>query len=280
MALYFENEPAAEMVSPLSVCIVFEAMSEISENADAASTALTPIGVLRTCFPEKFGVPRQPGLAPEAWGVIELSPPFNRPEALADLERFSHVWIIGQFHQCVAAGWKASIRPPRLGGNRKTGVFASRSPFRPNHLTLSAVKLERVDAAGGRVHVSGVDLVDGTPVFDLKPYLPYADAIPEAACGYAPEPAPLLANAAITYSEAAEAMLRSRGPAFRALLERTLRLDPRPAYHEESAAGEERVYGLRLEDTNVRWCVAGCSQDKGQTPERSLALLVEAIESL
>ena len=145
------------------------------------------IGYIRTPFREKFGVPRQPGLATAAQGVLELAPPFDRPESLEGLEGFSHVWLLWRFHLAVrkSEDWSPTVRPPRLGGNRRLGVFATRSPFRPNPLGLSAVRLLAVERRACRLVLGGVDLVDGTPVFDIKPYAPYTDSIPDAAGGFA-----------------------------------------------------------------------------------------------
>jgi tRNA-Thr(GGU) m(6)t(6)A37 methyltransferase TsaA len=144
-----------------------------------------PIGIARTPFTDKFGIPRQPGLA-DAPGRIVLNPPFARPEAFAGLDGFSHVWLLWVFHEdCLTAGWRPSVRPPRLGGKQKVGVFASRAPYRPNPIGLSAVAQHGLKRGpdGLALTVSGVDLLDGTPILDIKPYVPYADALPGAADG-------------------------------------------------------------------------------------------------
>ncbi len=140
-----------------------------------------PIGIVRSCFREKFGIPRQPGLAPAARATLELLPPHNQPAAVRGLEDFSHVWLVFVFHGVPASRWQPTVRPPRLGGNRRLGVFATRSPFRPNPIGLSVVALDRIVTGQGRValHLSGVDVLDGTPVLDIKPYLPYADRVPD-----------------------------------------------------------------------------------------------------
>lgn len=157
---------------------------------------MSPIGHLLTCYPEKFGVPRQPGLVPAAWGELILEPQHRRAEAVAGLADFSHLWLITQFHLVPEQdSIRHSVRPPRLGGNERVGVFASRSPFRPNRLGLSLVKLEEVVLTGPdapKLRLSGVDCVSGTPVYDIKPYLPYCEALPEARAGFAPAaPAPV-----------------------------------------------------------------------------------------
>ena len=148
------------------------------------------IGLVHSPFKEKFGIPRQPGLVPEINAVLELLPPFDRPEAVSGLQGYSHIWVQFVFHQTIQDQWQPTVRPPRLGGNRRVGVFASRSPFRPNPIGLSVVKLDEVRCAAGRVELalSGVDMMDGTPVLDVKPYIPYVDSIADALSGYAPVP--------------------------------------------------------------------------------------------
>lgn len=220
----------------------------------AISHEVQSIGVLQTCFPEKFGVPRQPGLVKEARGEIRLHREFARPEMLQGLEGFSHVWVLWIFHQVLAQGWRPTVRPPRLGGNESVGVFASRSGFRPNHIGLSVLHLEGIKVESGVLRVSGVDVVDGTPVIDIKPYLPAVDAHPGALAGYAAIGQPRLAEASFEYSPAVRAHLEgilSQRPNFQSLLEATIRADPRPAYHEDGQHG----YGLRLWEVNVRWRV-------------------------
>jgi tRNA-Thr(GGU) m(6)t(6)A37 methyltransferase TsaA len=192
------------------------------------------IGEVRTPFPDKFGIPRQPGLVSQAKGVIKIHPDPDLKTALRSLEEFSHLWIVFVFHEHGGKSWKPSIRPPRLGGNVKVGVLASRSPHRPNPIGLSAVKLDKVDfdAEGGpEIHVSGVDLLDGTPVLDIKPYIPYADSIPDANAGWASAPIP---RHPVKFTDEAEAEIFKRDPdgsrGLRALIVEVLELDPRPAY--------------------------------------------------
>jgi len=143
---------------------------------------VTPIGFVQSCFKEKFATPRQPGLADAAKGVIELIPPFNLPESVEGLEDCSHIWLQFVFHECMNQGWKPKVRPPRLGGNKKMGVFATRATHRPNALGLSVVKLDGIECTDDqvRLHISGLDLIDGTPILDIKPYIPYSDAIENA----------------------------------------------------------------------------------------------------
>ncbi len=211
----------------------------------------TPIGIIRSCFREKFGIPRQPGLAPAARATLELSPPYAQAAAVRGLEAFSHVWLVFVFHSTPAGHWQPTVRPPRLGGNRRLGVFATRSTFRPNPIGLSAVRLERVAIARQRVilHLAGVDLLDGTPVLDIKPYLPYADCLPEATGGFATEAPPHLP---VEFSPAAAAFCATwPTDELRGLIVQILRQDPRPAYR--SAGTAPRSYGMRLYDCDVCW---------------------------
>ena len=149
---------------------------------------LKEIAVIRTDFPEKFGIPRQSGLVEELRSTLVFHPEFRVPEALRGLEQYSHLWLIWEFSKAVREDWKPTVRPPRLGGNTRMGVFATRSPYRPNPLGLSCVRLEGIDfdaPVGPLLHLSGADLMDGTPIYDIKPYLPYVDCRPEASNGFA-----------------------------------------------------------------------------------------------
>lgn len=208
-----------------------------------------PIGVVHSCFAEKFAIPRQPRLAPAARGVLELLPPYNTPEAVAGLEGVSHLWLLFVFHQAGSGPEHLRVRPPRLGGNQRIGVFASRSTHRPNPLGQSVVRLEGIEP--GRLLLSGIDLLDGTPVLDIKPYVPYADSVPEAHNTLADAPPPelpvLWAPAART--QALEQAQRLQQPVCE-LIEQCLAQDPKPAYQRPSA---ERIYGVRLWDLEVRW---------------------------
>jgi tRNA-Thr(GGU) m(6)t(6)A37 methyltransferase TsaA len=217
-----------------------------------------PIGFLRTCFHGKFGIPRQPGLCPSAWGVLEFTEKYRSPEAVRGLEGFSHVWLIFGFHGTEKQGWHPTVRPPRLGGNERVGVFASRSTFRPNGLGLSLVKLDRIEANDSAefrapaIHVSGVDLMDGTPIFDVKPYLPYAEAIPEAESGYAGEP---IERLAVEIETAARASFEKADDRSRQIIKEVLSIDPRPA---ASAKAPDKTHGMELCGLNVRFRI-----DKG-----------------
>lgn len=234
---------------------------------------LEPIGVLHTCFKEKFGIPRQPNLADKAPGTLEFFPEFARPEAVRGLEQFSHIWLIFVFHRAVKKGgkWSAMVRPPRLGGNKKVGVFASRSPFRPNPIGMSCVRLEEIEstAKGPVLHLSGVDILDQTPVLDIKPYLPYSDRLDTARDGFAP--APDNKTCRVSFSNTAATQIREREkavPNLLSIITQVLENDPRPAYsnaHFSSIKGDtradelnkDRVYGIRLFDFDLKWQAAG-----------------------
>jgi tRNA-Thr(GGU) m(6)t(6)A37 methyltransferase TsaA len=221
--------------------------------------SFTPIGYIRSCFTEKFGIPRQPGLVPEAQALVQITAPFNQPEAFRGLEAFSHVWLVFVFHAALEHKWKATVRPPRLGGNKRVGVFASRSGFRPNAIGQSAVPLLGIENKHNAIllRLGGVDVLDGTPVLDIKPYLPYADSIPEATAGYAPaSPKP---GMAVRFSTRAarqcDTLDPERYPALKALISNLLCQDPRPAYKD---ADGPQTYGMRLWDLNIRFSVAKC----------------------
>lgn len=216
---------------------------------------LNPIARISTPFKEKFGIPRQAGLITEATGRIEFLPPFDQPEALTGIEEFSHLWVSWIFHGVPQGKWQPMVRPPRLGGNVKKGVFATRSPFRPNSLGLSVVRLEAVqaDADPPALLVSGVDMLDQTPIVDIKPYIPYSDSIADACGGFAvgaPEK-----RLSVVFSEEAEKRLRNRsdGNVVRQIILKMLQLDPRPAYK----SGEDGEFGTRLFDFDLRWVVEG-----------------------
>jgi tRNA (adenine37-N6)-methyltransferase len=214
---------------------------------------IEPIGYLRTCFGEKFAVPRQPGLCPSAWAHLEFLPEFRSESAVRGLEGFSHVWLIFGFHQTAQAGWQPTVRPPRLGGNQRVGLFASRSTFRPNNLGLSLVKLDSVslNASDGMeapiLYFSGVDLVDGTPIYDVKPYLAYAESVPDAKSGYAQEPPTKLD---VKVDEAALSDFAELDERSQRIVREVLALDPRPA---ASPQDEAREYGALLCGKNIKF---------------------------
>lgn len=210
---------------------------------------MQPIALIHTPFKEKFAIPRQPSLAPAACGIVELLPPFNDPLALEGLDQVSHIWLLFEFHAVGAQNDSLRVRPPRLGGNDKLGVFATRSTHRPNGLGLSVVKLDKV--SGTRLYVSGVDLLDGTPIVDIKPYVPYVDAIDNAYNRIADA-----SPACIQVTFSPEALQQAQQHSLRlgqevyALVEQCLAQDPKPAYQQPTP---ERVYAVRLWDIDLRW---------------------------
>lgn len=209
------------------------------------------IGHVETDFKEKFGIPRQSGLVKESKGRILFEKEYNVPEAFRGLEDFSHIWVLWQFSEAVREGFTPTVRPPLLGGNRRMGVFATRSPFRPNNIGLSALKLDRVEITQKNevvLHVSGADLLDGTPVYDIKPYLPYADSIPDAVGGFTEN----LEERCLEV-EFPEALLEKVKEEKRRALIAVLAADPRPSYQNDP----ERVYGMRFADYEVRFTVEG-----------------------
>lgn len=214
---------------------------------------IKPIAFIRTEFPEKFGVPRQSGLARNLKGRIIFEPEYRNPDALRGLDGFSHIWLIWEFSANRATSpWQPTVRPPRLGGNAHMGVFATRSPFRPNPLGLSCVKLHSVELSttdGPVVNVLGADLMDGTPIYDIKPYIKYADSRPEAVCGYVDQ----LEERSLKVVFPTELSAKVADTEVIPALVETLRLDPRPSYHDDP----QREYGLSFAGYNVRFHVAG-----------------------
>ncbi len=204
------------------------------------------IARIRSAFPEKFGIPRQSGLVKELRAEIVFEEKFRNPDALRGIGQFSHLWLIWEFSEAKRSSWSPTVRPPRLGGNERLGVFATRSPFRPNPIGLSCVKLEEVDADRMRLVISGADLMDGTPIFDIKPYIPYADSHPEAIGGFAQEaPRPSLQ---VQWAVAPPAKMPAQD---RKALEEVLALDPRPSYQSDP----NRIYGMDFAGYSVRFRV-------------------------
>ena len=216
------------------------------------TSLIRPIARYEGELPEKFGLPRQAGVVPALEGRVVFEPAYRDPEALRGIEGFSHLWLIWQFSENLrqAGDWSPTVRPPRLGGNARMGVFATRSPFRPNALGLSCVRLLGIekDAERGTVlRVGGADLMDGTPIFDVKPYVPYADAHPEALSGFAPDAGETLEVVFLPGTE--EKIPAEKREALRGVLAN----DPRPRYQNDPA----RVYGLRFGEQNVKFTVDG-----------------------
>ncbi len=209
------------------------------------------IARMHSDFGGKFGIPRQSGLVEALRSTIVFEPEYRNPNALRGIEGYSHLWIIWQFSQAVRQDWSPTVRPPRLGGNTRMGVFATRSPFRPNHLGLSCVKLldlEHTEKFGTVLHVGGADLLDGTPIFDIKPYIPYCDSRPEALGGFTQTAGDFLLDVDFS-KELLEKLPEEKREAAVGVLSH----DPRPSYQSESG----RVYGLTFAGYNIRFTVAG-----------------------
>ena len=213
--------------------------------------SMRPIAHIRSDFSTKFGVPRQSGLVDALESTVVFAPEFRNPDALRGLEDFSHLWLVWVFDQAIRAEWSPTVRPPRLGGNQRMGVFATRSPFRPNPIALSCVKLagiEQTPDLGTVLHVRGADLMDGTPILDIKPYIPYADAHPEALGGFAAVPAGAALEVVIP-PELLSRVPERQQEALRGVLAQ----DPRPHYQNDP----ERVYGFGFAGMEVRFTVDG-----------------------
>ncbi|MFG6656910.1 tRNA (N6-threonylcarbamoyladenosine(37)-N6)-methyltransferase TrmO [Scandinavium sp. M-37] len=214
------------------------------------------IGVICSPYKEKFAVPRQPGLVQHGNGELHLLPPYNQPDAVRGLEDFSHLWVLFVFHQTMEGGWRPTVRPPRLGGNARMGVFATRSTFRPNPIGMSLVELKGIRCHKDQVilQLGSLDLVDGTPVVDIKPYLPFAEALPEAQASYAQQAPVASVNVSFTPEvEQQFPVLDKRYPHLRAFITDVLAQDPRPAYRKGEETG--KAYAVWLHDFNVRWRV-------------------------
>ena len=210
---------------------------------------IIPIAHIRSDFSEKFGIPRQSGLVEELTADVVFTPDFRDPAALRGIDGFSHLWLIWEFSKARREGWSPTVRPPRLGGNQRMGVFATRSPFRPNPIGLSCVRLLEVRqdrALGPVLTVAGADLLDGTPIYDIKPYLPYADCKPDAAGGFASQP-----KEASLEVDCPPALLARVPEEKRPALLAVLAQDPRPQYQNDPA----RIYGMSFADVEVRFQV-------------------------
>ncbi len=214
---------------------------------------LKQIAVIHTDFPEKFGIPRQSGLIEDLRSTLVFMPEYRVPEALRGIEQYSHLWLLWEFSRAVRNGWSPTVRPPRLGGNTRMGVFATRSPFRPNPVGLSCVRLERVELNtpdGPVLHLSGADLMDGTPIFDIKPYLPYVDCKPEASNGFALAQQEGVLSVDIP-EDIAAGFPAEKLPALKAVLAQ----DPRPQYISDP----EREYTMSFAGFEVSFTVDGNS---------------------
>ena len=211
--------------------------------------SIHPIATMRSDFPTKFGIPRQSGLVGSLRSTIVFEPEFRNPDALRGLADFSHIWLIWQFSEAVRSQWTPTVRPPRLGGNTRMGVFATRSPFRPNSLALSCVRiigLEQTEENGTVIHVAGADLMDGTPIFDIKPYIPYSDSHPEALGGFTSTAKDYLLQVDFPQN-LLEVLPKDKQEAVLELLSH----DPRPSYQAQS----DRIYGLSFAGFDIRFSV-------------------------
>ncbi len=208
------------------------------------------IAYIHTDFPEKFGIPRQSGLVPQLKGRIVFEPEYRNPEAVKGLEGFNYIWLLWQFQGTERQGWSATVKPPRLGGKKRMGVFATRSPFRPNPIGLSSVKLEGIEMTdkGPVLHVAGADLRDRTPIYDIKPYLPYADCHPDAEEGFAGA----VKEYELQVVFPAELLERLEEEKRTAIIE-VLKQDPRPS----NQSGQEKAYGVAFAGYDIKFCVEG-----------------------
>ncbi|WP_426357625.1 tRNA (N6-threonylcarbamoyladenosine(37)-N6)-methyltransferase TrmO [Pseudocolwellia sp. HL-MZ19] len=233
------------------------------------SIALNYIGKVSSPYKEKFAIPRQPGLVSAAKGSITLLGDANTPELVRGLEAFSHIWVIFIFHGTQEQGWKPLVRPPRLGGNAKIGALASRSTFRPNPLGMSVVKLDSIDVITNKdcpkksknvvLSISGLDLLDGTPVIDIKPYIPYSDALIDAQASYAQETPDK--SIRVSFNSQAKESLRTLNkeyPELEAFIHQVLEQDPRPAYKKNKQ--DDKVYGMALYNLNIQWQFVSLSE--------------------
>lgn len=221
----------------------------------------SPIAKIHSPYKEKFAVPRQPGLVPSAKAQIEILPPYDDINAFSDLVGFSHIWLVFVFHKNKEQSdnkWNATVRPPRLGGNKRIGVFATRSPSRPNPIGLSLVKFNGIRTIKGKLflEVSNIDLVDQTPIIDIKPYLPYADSKPDALASFAQsEPEQSLTVQFNEVSQARLSTLKGDYPKLQQLISEVLQQDPRPAYKKNKP--DDKIYSVYLSDFNVQWQTTG-----------------------
>jgi len=224
----------------------------MTENLNVIS--LNPIGIANTPYKEKFAIPRQPGLVSSAKGTVKLLGSVNNIDSVRELEQFSHIWLLFIFHGTEDQGWKPLVRPPRLGGNKKMGVLATRSTFRPNPIGMSVVKLDKLEIDNQDVilHISGMDLLDQTPIVDIKPYIPYSDSLPNANAGFA-QTGPEI-SLTVAFSEQAQlalATLNTEFPELSLLIKQVLAQDPRPAYKKNK--NDDKIYGMNLYNLNIQW---------------------------
>ncbi|NMP01588.1 tRNA (N6-threonylcarbamoyladenosine(37)-N6)-methyltransferase TrmO [Pseudoalteromonas arctica] len=218
---------------------------------------ISAIGHIQSPYKQKFAIPRQPRLVPQAKAKLIFAPDFNREEFVRGLDEFTHIWLLFRFHETADKGYSAMVRPPRLGGNERKGVFATRATFRPNAIGMSAVKLEGIEYKNGQLSLllAGIDLLDGTPIIDIKPYLPYSDSMPDASAGFAdtrPE-----TQMTVEFSPQAIEFVNAQTqyPDLHDFIANALKQDPRPAYKKQKDG--EQSYGMTLYNYNIRWQVNG-----------------------
>lgn len=213
------------------------------------------IGIIHTCYKEKFGIPRQAGLVTEAKATLELIAPYQHEDIIRELENFSHIWLLFAFHKIDAPQWKPLVRPPRLGGNKRVGVFASRSPYRPNPIGMSLVELTAIHKKKKHIilELQGVDLLDKTPILDIKPYIPYADSVMDARSAYAPS-APnsmILIKFTKKAQQQCEQYQKNSDINLKLLITQILQQDPRPSY--KAGTKDQRIYAMKLANFDLHW---------------------------
>jgi tRNA-Thr(GGU) m(6)t(6)A37 methyltransferase TsaA len=219
--------------------------------------SISAVGHIQSPYKQKFAIPRQPRLVPEAKAKLIFAPDFNREEFVRGIDEFTHIWLLFRFHETADKGYSAMVRPPRLGGNERKGVFATRATFRPNAIGMSAVKLEGIEYKNGQLSLllAGIDLLDGTPIIDIKPYLPYSDAMLDASAGFADTRPETQMSVEFTPEVTLFIEQQTQCPDLLNFISNVLKQDPRPAYKKQKNG--EQSYGMTLYDYNIRWQVNG-----------------------
>ena len=219
--------------------------------------SISAVGHIQSPYKQKFAIPRQPRLVPEAKAKLIFAPDFNREEFVRGIDEFTHIWLLFRFHETADKGYSAMVRPPRLGGNERKGVFATRATFRPNAIGMSAVKLEGIEYKNGQLSLllAGIDLLDGTPIIDIKPYLPYSDAMLDASAGFADTRPETQMSVEFTPEVTLFIEQQTQYPDLLNFISNVLKQDPRPAYKKQKDG--EQSYGMTLYDYNIRWQVNG-----------------------
>jgi len=219
--------------------------------------SISAIGHIQSPYKQKFAIPRQPRLVPEAKAKLIFTPEFNREEFVRGIDEFTHIWLLFRFHETADKGFSAMVRPPRLGGNERKGVFATRATFRPNAIGMSAVKLEGIEYKNGQLSLllAGIDLLNGTPIIDIKPYLPYSDAMQDASAGFADTRPETQMSVEFTSEVTNFIEQQTQYPDLLNFISNVLKQDPRPAYKKQKDG--EQSYGMTLYDYNIRWQVNG-----------------------